>query len=90
MARLTTMLGMTAAIGVGTLVIDSGALPIPFGLAGPSCSIKGNVSPNTGERIYHVPGQDYYYVTKIDRLGGERWFCSESEARQAGWRRSKV
>ena len=90
MARLITMLGITAVVGVGTLVIDSGALPLPSGLLGPSCDIKGNVSPNTGELIYHVPGQDHYAVTRIDLPRGERWFCSEAEARQAGWRRSKV
>lgn len=54
------------------------------------CNIKGNISVTTGERIYHLPSQDYYDETAIDFAKGERWFCSESEARQAGWRRSKV
>lgn len=54
------------------------------------CRIKGNISMNTGERIYHVPGQRYYNDTHIDTSKGERWFCSEEEARAAGWRRSKV
>ncbi len=53
------------------------------------CNIKGNISVNTGERIYHVPGQRYYKQTRIDQLKGERWFCSESEALAAGWRRSR-
>lgn len=53
------------------------------------CNIKGNVSTQ-GERIYHVPGQKYYNDTRISRSHGERWFCSEEEARAAGWRRSKV
>lgn len=52
------------------------------------CVIKGNISRRTGERIYHVPGGEYYDVTRIDRLKGERWFCSEAEAKAAGWRRS--
>ena len=43
-----------------------------------------------GERIYHVPGQRYYDVTNIDPTYGERWFCSEAEAREAGWRKSRV
>jgi hypothetical protein len=55
-----------------------------------TCNIKGNISMVTGERIYHVPGQVYYWTTRIDSLKGERWFCSEAEARQAGWRRSKL
>jgi len=53
------------------------------------CNIKGNVNTR-GERIYHVPGQRYYNKTEISASHGERWFCSEEEARAAGWRRSKV
>jgi len=54
-----------------------------------ACNIKGNVSTR-GERIYHVPGQRYYSQTRISASHGERWFCSEAEARAAGWRKSKV
>lgn len=54
-----------------------------------NCNIKGNVSTR-GERIYHVPGQKYYDDTRISASHGERWFCTEAEARAAGWRRSKV
>ena len=53
------------------------------------CNIKGNISTRTGERIYHVPGGQYYSRTKINTSKGERYFCSEAEARKAGWRRSK-
>lgn len=53
------------------------------------CVIKGNVSTK-GERIYHVPGQKYYDETVIQASHGERWFCSEAEAKAAGWRKSKV
>lgn len=52
------------------------------------CKIKGNVSIASGERIYHVPGQRDYAGTVIRPEYGERWFCSEAEARQAGWRRA--
>lgn len=51
------------------------------------CLIKGNISRNG--RIYHVPGGQYYGRTKITQGKGERWFCTEAEARAAGWRRSK-
>jgi hypothetical protein len=54
-----------------------------------TCNIKGNVSTR-GERIYHVPGQKYYDETRISASHGERWFCSEEEARAAGWRKSRV
>ncbi|WP_431841068.1 thermonuclease family protein [Calidifontibacter indicus] len=54
-----------------------------------ACDIKGNIS-SSGEKIYHVPGQRHYAQTQISPGKGERWFCSESEAQNAGWRRSKV
>jgi hypothetical protein len=54
-----------------------------------SCDIKGNISIETGERIYHVPGQKYYAATRISPQYGERWFCSEAEARAAGWRKAR-
>jgi endonuclease YncB( thermonuclease family) len=49
------------------------------------CYIKGNVN-GEGERIYHIPGSPSYDDTRIDAGQGERWFCTESEARAAGWR----
>ena len=52
------------------------------------CRIKGNISRN-GTRIYHVPGDMHYERTKIKTSKGERWFCSEHDARSAGWRRAK-
>lgn len=61
----------------------------PQPLLSTGCNIKGNISKK-GARIYHVPGQKYYDRTRIDRSKGERMFCSEAEARKAGWRRSNV
>lgn len=55
-----------------------------------ACVIKGNVSFDSGERIYHVPGQEYYDATVINEDFGERWFCSEEEAVAAGWRKSRA
>jgi endonuclease YncB( thermonuclease family) len=52
---------------------------------GGDCAIKGNVSAG-GRRIYHVPGSRAYARTRIDPEKGERWFCSEVEARAAGFR----
>lgn len=53
------------------------------------CNIKGNIS-SRGVKIYHVPSGEYYSETQINPTKGEKWFCSEKEAKQAGWRRSKV
>ena len=54
-----------------------------------SCDIKGNISTDDDEKIYHMPGQRFYDKTKIDRPG-ERMFCSVAEAEAAGWRAAKV
>jgi endonuclease YncB( thermonuclease family) len=53
------------------------------------CTIKGNVT-NAG-RIYHMPWSPWYEKVRMDEDArgtpkGKRWFCSESEAQQAGWR----
>lgn len=52
------------------------------------CQIKGNISSN-GRRIFHIPGQQHYDRTRIDKSKGERWFCSAAEAEAAGWRAAK-
>lgn len=51
------------------------------------CLIKGNIS-TSGEKIYHLPGCGSYDKTSINESGGERWFCTEAEARAAGWRKA--
>ncbi|MEH6740793.1 MAG: thermonuclease family protein [Sulfitobacter sp.] len=48
------------------------------------CPIKGNISKNG--RIYHAPWSPWYTRTKVSVNKGERWFCSEAEALEAGWR----
>lgn len=47
--------------------------------------IKGNINAD-GERIYHVPGSSGYAATVIDESKGERWFCTEQDAIDSGWR----
>lgn len=61
---------------------------VPRSLSDPACDIKGNISINSGERIFHVRGQEYYEETVIREEYGERWFCTEDEARNAGWRKA--
>ena len=48
-----------------------------------ACVIKGNVGRNG--KIYHMPGQKYYNKTNPEVM-----FCSEVEAQNAGFRKSKV
>ncbi len=50
------------------------------------CRIKGNIN-RKDERIDHAPGDNWYDRTRIDPAKGERWFCSEAEARAVGWRK---
>ncbi len=53
-------------------------------IAPQGCPIKGNIS--TYGQIYHMPWSRYYSRTRINTAKGERWFCDEAEAIQAGWR----
>lgn len=62
--------------------------PPPAAQTATNCVIKGNIS-SKGTRIYHVPGQQHYGRTRINTTKGERWFCTEPDARAAGWRRAK-
>jgi len=57
---------------------------VPRSLYDPACDIKGNISINSGERIYHVRGQEDYSSTVIRREYGERWFCTEDEVSVSG------
>lgn len=81
---------IVSAFGVGYTWDTVSSANIAALLPTSSCTIKGNISIETGERIYHVPGQQYYDATRISRQHGERWFCSEAEARKAGWRKART
>jgi hypothetical protein len=92
------LLVVTALIAGGTIgymLSDGPTMQSLLSVAGKAgeqrgaCDIKGNISAS-GERIYHLPGDKYYAVTRIDTFRGERWFCSESEAQAAGWRHARV
>jgi micrococcal nuclease len=52
-----------------------------------TCTIKGNIS-STKEKIYHMIGCGSYGKTTIDESKGEKWFCTEQEALDAGWRKA--
>ncbi|MCX6028311.1 MAG: LysM domain-containing protein [Chloroflexi bacterium] len=63
--------------------------PPPSANTSVGCVIKGNISFDTKERIYHIPGCEYYEQTEISPQNGERWFCTEAEAIANGWRKAK-
>jgi micrococcal nuclease len=58
------------------------------GSAKSGCVIKGNIGAK-GDKIYHLPNCPYYKNTVINESQGEKWFCSETEAIAAGWRKAK-
>ncbi|PAD84954.1 hypothetical protein CHH57_01915 [Niallia circulans] len=45
--------------------------------------IKGNIS-SSGEKIYHIPGGDFY-----DKTVAEETFCTQADAAASGYRKSK-
>ena len=62
------------------VVSSARSRPQPSG----NCRIKGNHS-RKGELIYHLPGMPYYAETKAEQI-----FCTEAQARAAGYRRSRA
>ena len=74
---------LTALLAVGIIVLASNEVTA---LAA-GCTVKGSLSV-VGERLYRVPGQDFYEQASVSWLKGERWFCSEDAARASGWRKA--
>ncbi|HEY9670195.1 MAG TPA: cold shock domain-containing protein [Waterburya sp.] len=88
---------METAISIGIMVVialfvrefSRSRSPSPVtSITKPGCTIKGNISIDTGNKIYHLPGMEDYESTVIDPTKGERWFCTESEAIANGWRKA--
>lgn len=67
---------------------EAGAASRPAEVPADGCAIKGNIS-RKGERIYHLPGGRDYAKVVISAKTGERMFCTEDEARAAGWRAAR-
>jgi len=55
----------------------------------PDCAIKGNIDPSDStNKIYHLPDCVHYDTTIVEKDRGEQWFCTEVEARSAGYVKS--
>ncbi|MBD3282597.1 MAG: hypothetical protein GF387_03280 [Candidatus Portnoybacteria bacterium] len=52
------------------------------------CIIKGNISERGYGKVYFLPGCDNYEKVKIDFSRGEKYFCSEEEAIEAGFKKA--
>ncbi len=53
-----------------------------------TCNVKGALGP-AGEQIDYMPTDQGYDDVTIDPAKGERSFCSDEEARAAGWTRPR-
>lgn len=55
----------------------------------PDCAIKGNNPYRDGTKTYHTPNCPGYTFTKVELYKGDQWFCTEKEAKQAGYTKAK-
>lgn len=56
----------------------------------PKCVIKGNIDFPINKKTYHLPGCTQYATTIVQEDKGEAWFCSEAEAKKAGFSKAKT
>ena len=61
-------------------------LPAEARWANTACIIRGKIAAD-GNRFYYVPTDPTYDTLIVNPSQGDRTFCSDEEARAAGWRR---
>lgn len=54
----------------------------------PKYNVKGTINANTGERMYQTYGLHFREINFTGSTTDIRWFCSEIEARAAGYARA--
>ncbi len=54
----------------------------------PKCKIKANVGRNDA-KIYSFPGCNIYNIVSVQLHHGDQWFCTEAEAKKAGFRKAE-
>ena len=52
------------------------------------CKIKGNIDEDTLKKSYHLPTCRDYDRVKIDRDRGEDYYCTEAQAKAAGYEKA--
>ena len=86
-ASSATQTSIPKATPIPTSVLSSSpSIPVAAPAPTPECTIKGNIS--AGVKIYHLQSCGSYSSIVIDESKGERWFCSEQDAIDAGWRKA--
>ena len=84
--KVFSSIAIVAVIGLFTMEFSPSRSPsLIKSVTKPECIIKGNISFNKGNKVYHLPGMEDYESTIIDPAKGEKWFCTESEAIARGW-----
>jgi hypothetical protein len=76
-----TLLAMTVLLGVGHDRVIAAASYAE------GCRIKATIDAS-GEKLYRLADDDGYGAAKVSFLKGGRWFCTEADARDNGWRRA--
>ncbi|MCX6791500.1 MAG: thermonuclease family protein [Candidatus Gottesmanbacteria bacterium] len=56
----------------------------------PDCVIKGNFDGLKDTKIYYTPTCGWYDLVIIEKHQGDDWFCTEAEAREAGFEKSET
>ena len=54
----------------------------------PKCPIKGNIIHGTNAKEYTMPSCARYALTVVERYKGESWYCTETQAKKAGYVKS--
>lgn len=80
--------GISAIVLLAMQFARSRSPSLTTAIAKPGCTIKGNISINSGNKLYHLPGMEDYESTVINAASGEKWFCTEKEAIASGWRKA--
>ena len=65
------------------------AIKMGFRDPGPQCRVKAVIGAD-GRRVYYLPGDQRYEQTRISFRRGGRWFCSQGQAYQHGFRRCLI
>ena len=53
------------------------------------CVIKAQIPHNKGPKTYLIPGCKNYTQSIVEKFRGEDWYCTEKEARDAGYVKSE-
>lgn len=71
-------------VGLWSLCINPNPPDSP-NLPNRPCLIKGNIDPASYDKFYHLQSCRHYDEIVLNTAFGDGWFCSEDEAKKAGF-----